>query len=62
MKTPFRKTLAIAIGLLVAALATAGQLRNPSNPLTFGGQNLSTTQQEWPFPMCPPACSDSNRR
>jgi hypothetical protein len=62
MKTPFRKTVVIAIGLLVAALATAGQLRHPSNPLTFGGQKLSTTQQEWPFPMCPPACSDSNRQ
>jgi hypothetical protein len=30
--------------------------------LTFGGQKLTTTQQDWPFPMCPLACSDSNRQ
>jgi hypothetical protein len=55
-----RKTF-IAIGLLVAALATAGQLKNPSNPLTFTGKKLSTVQRDWPFPICPPMCDqDSN--
>jgi hypothetical protein len=50
-----RKTF-VAIALLVAALATAGQLRNPSNPLTFAGKKLSTVQRDWPFPICPPLC------
>jgi hypothetical protein len=48
--------LTIAIALLVAALATAGQMRHPSHPLTAGGTKLETTVNEWPVPPCPPAC------
>ena len=55
-----RKTF-IAIGLVVAALATAGQLRHPSNPLTVEGKKLSTVQRDWPFPICPPMCDQDNR-
>jgi hypothetical protein len=46
----------VAIALLLAALATAGQLRHPSNPLTIEGKKLSTAQAELPFPICPPSC------
>ena len=46
----------VAIALLLAALATAGQLRHPLNPLTIEGKKLSTEQQELPFPICPPGC------
>jgi len=50
------KKVSIAIALLLATLATAGQLRHPSNPLTIDGKKLSTEHQEWPFPICPPDC------
>jgi hypothetical protein len=50
------KKLTIAIALLIAGLATAGQLRHPSNPLTLGGNKLQTTEHDWPTPTCPPAC------
>jgi len=50
------KKLTIAIALLVAALATAGQMRHPSNPLIVGGNKLETTAQEWPMPPCIPSC------
>ena len=50
------KTIFVAIALLLAALATAGQLRHPLNPLTIDGDKLSTEQQELPFPICPPNC------
>jgi hypothetical protein len=50
------KKLTIAIALLVAALATAGQMSHPSNPLTVGGSKLETTAQEWPEPPCIPTC------
>ena len=50
------KTTFVAIALLIAALATAGQLRHPSNPLTIEGKKLSTAQSELPFPICPPNC------
>lgn len=51
------KKITIAIALLAAALATAGQLRHPSNPLTVSGTVISTTSAyEWPAPPCPPAC------
>jgi hypothetical protein len=46
----------VAIALLLAALATAGQLRHPSNPLTIEGKKLSIAQSELPFPICPPSC------
>jgi hypothetical protein len=53
---PMKKT-SIAIALLLAALATAGQLRHPSNPLTIDGKKLSTEHKELPFPICPPDCN-----
>lgn len=46
----------VAIALVLAALATAGQLRHPANPVTIEGKKLSTGQIEWPFPVCPPDC------
>jgi hypothetical protein len=52
------KRIPIAIALLLAALATAGQLRHPSNPLTIDGKKLSTGHQDLPFPICPPDCGD----
>jgi hypothetical protein len=57
---PMKKT-SIAIALLLAALATAGQLRHPSNPLTIDGKKLSTTgHQDLPFPICPPDCDQDH--
>jgi hypothetical protein len=55
------KRISIAIALLLATLATAGQLRHPSNPLTIDGKKLSTEHKEWPFPICPPDCGDRAR-
>ena len=51
----------VAIAILVAAAATAGQLRHQSNPLTVEGKKLSTVQRDWPFPICPPACSTDSQ-
>lgn len=53
-----KKTL-IAIALLVAAIATAGQLRHPANSLTVDGQKLMTGEFDWPFPACPPSCAQA---
>jgi hypothetical protein len=50
------KKLTIVVALLVAALATAGQMRHPSNPLTAGGTLLQTSASDLPIPICPPAC------
>jgi hypothetical protein len=50
------KKTCIAIALLLATLATAGQLRHPSTPLTLEGKMLSTQHKEVPFPICPPDC------
>jgi len=47
----------VAIALLLASIATAGQVRHPSNPLTLDGNRLSIVPADWPFPICPPACS-----
>lgn len=48
-------TLAITLGL--AALAYMGAVRHPANPVTIQGVSLpSTTQSEWPAPVCPPDC------
>ena len=46
----------VTIALLLAALATAGQLSHPQSPLTFSGQRLSIIPAEAPFPICPPHC------
>jgi len=46
--------LTLAAALLVASLATAGQLTHPSSPLSLGGVRLPTTVEEWPSPFCPP--------
>jgi hypothetical protein len=54
------KRIPIAIALLLAALATAGQLRHPSNPLTIDGKKLSTGHKDLPFPICPPDCGDQD--
>jgi hypothetical protein len=51
------KKISIAIALLVATLSTAGQLRHPLNPLTIDGNQLSTENKDWPFPICPPDCN-----
>lgn len=51
------KKISIAIALLVATLSTAGQLRHPSSPLTIDGNQLSTENKDWPFPICPPDCN-----
>ena len=50
------KKLTIILALAVAALATAGMTRHPSNPLTVAGKALPTTAA-WPAPVCPPNCS-----
>lgn len=50
------RRLSIAIGLVVAALATYGQLKNQSNPLVVNGAKIPVTQQDYPFPPCPPDC------
>ena len=50
------KRITLAIALTLAAVATAGQLRHPSNPLTLGGQQVVITRPDFPFPSCPPAC------
>jgi hypothetical protein len=50
------KKTCIAIALLLATLATAGQLRHSSSPLTIEGKKLTTEQKEVPFPICPPDC------
>lgn len=47
----------VAIALLLAAVATAGELRHPTNPLTFDGKRLSIVPAEAPFPICPPHCA-----
>ena len=52
------KKLMIGIALLVGALATLGQVRHPSNPLTVGGNKMQTTVAEWPQTYCPPNCGD----
>jgi len=52
------KKLTIGIALLVAALATFGQVRHPSNPLTVGGAKIQTTVAEWPQAYCPPNCGE----
>ena len=49
----------VAIAILLATAATAGQLRHPANPLTIQGKKLSTEHRDWPFPICPPDCADS---
>jgi hypothetical protein len=54
------KRIPIAIALLLAALATAGQLRHPSNPLTIDGKKLSTGHMDLPFPICPPDCDQEH--
>jgi len=46
------KKLTILLALAVAALATAGMVRNPGNPLTLAGDKT----REWPTPTCPPSC------
>ena len=52
----------VAIALLLAAAATAGQLRHPANPLTIKGKKLAIEQRDWPFPICPPACGPESQR
>ena len=52
------KKIAIAAALLVATLATAGQLRHPSNSLTLDGKQITVGSQDWPVPICPPDCAD----
>jgi hypothetical protein len=54
------KKIPIAIALLLAALATAGQLRHSSNPLTIDGKKLSTGHKDLPFPICPPDCDQEH--
>jgi hypothetical protein len=54
------KRISIAIALLLATLATAGQLRHPSNPLTIDGKRLSTGHKDLPFPICPPDCDQEH--
>jgi len=46
------------VTLAVAALATVGQIRHSSNPLTVNGNTLSTIQNDWPAPVCPPDCKE----
>ena len=53
------KKISISIALLLATVATAGQLRHPVNPLTIDGKKLSTENKEWPFPICPPDCDQA---
>jgi len=53
-KEEFMKKLTIAIALLVAALATSGQLRHRDNPLTAAGEMIQT---DVPTPPCPPDCA-----
>jgi len=55
------KKLTIGIALLVAALATFGQARHPSNPLTLGGTEIQTTVADWPGASCPPLCGEPSR-
>jgi hypothetical protein len=49
------KKVYIALALLAAFVATAGQLRHPANPLTGAGKAM-LTQKDLPFPICPPDC------
>jgi hypothetical protein len=53
------KKLTIILALAVAALATAGMAKHPSNPLTMAGQKVPTASGEWPIPTCPPDCDFS---
>jgi hypothetical protein len=54
------RKISIAIALLLATLATAGQLRHRSNPLTIDGTKLSTGHKDLPFPICPPDCDQEH--
>jgi len=56
------KKLTIGIALLVAALATFGQVRHPSNPLTVAGAKIQTTVADWPGTSCPTSCGDAVRQ
>jgi len=51
------KKLTIIIALAVAAIATAGQLMHPLNPLTVAGKAISV-EGSIPFPVCPPSCGE----
>jgi hypothetical protein len=55
-ETKKMKKLTFALALAVAALATAGQVTHPSNPLTIAGKQLPMTPEVYPLPVCPPAC------
>jgi hypothetical protein len=50
------KKVTLALVLATAALAIAGQIRNPSNPLTLNGRMLPVTSSIIPVPECPPHC------
>jgi len=50
------RKLTFALVLAVAALATAGQMTHPSNPLTLKGKQLPVTPHILPLPVCPPSC------
>jgi hypothetical protein len=49
-----KKKLTLALALAVAALATAGQMKNPSNPQTLNGKKLPPKPNVYPVPDCPP--------
>ena len=49
------KKLTIGIAIAIGVIATAGQIRNPKNPLPVNG---TTIQADWPEPVCPPICSE----
>jgi hypothetical protein len=54
------KKTCIALALLTAFFATAGQFRHRENPLTSDGRTVSVGQKDLPFPICPPDCDQKH--
>ena len=50
------KKICIALAVLAAFFATAGQFRHPESPLTIDGKTVSVGHKDLPFPICPPDC------